>query len=251
MGAVPTTVLTIPCFNERHRLDLAQVAVLLNSVDVRLVLVDDGSTDGTRELLDAAAAVHPGRIEVLAQPENRGKAEAVRAGLAHGLAAGADAVGYIDADFSTPPEEMLRLVALLDERKVSVVLGSRVRLLGRDIARRPVRHYLGRVFATVASGALGLAVYDTQCGAKVLRRSPALEAALERPFTSRWAFDVELIARLLRPEGGAAGLVEADFLEAPLSAWRDVKGSKLTPTHMVRAGGDLLRIALARRLGRG
>ena len=79
-------------------------------------------------------------------------------------------------------------------------------------------------------------------GAKVFRRGPALEAALRTPFTSRWAFDVELLGRLLVP-GDLPRLVEEMFVEVPLQRWRDVKGSSLSPGQMLNAGADLLRIA--------
>jgi glycosyltransferase involved in cell wall biosynthesis len=181
------------------------------------------------------------RVHGLAR--NRGKGEAVREGLLRALASGATAVGYLDADLSTPPEEMLGLLAVLEDPKIQVVLGSRVSLLGRRIQRRRARHYLGRVFASVASIALRLPVYDTQCGAKIFRRGPALEAALGSPFGSRWAFDVELLGRLLVGEDGTPQLSEADFVEVPLHRWRDVKGSSLSPWHALTAGKDLLRIA--------
>lgn len=244
---MPSTVIVIPCFNERERLDQDSVAALLASPAVRLVFVDDGSCDGTDDLLQAVAEAHPGRVEVMTQPSNQGKAEAVRTGLVHALESGAGQVGYLDADFSTPAAEMLRLIGCLNESDASMVLGSRVRLLGRDVERRMVRHYLGRVFATAASLTVGLAVYDTQCGAKVMRRSTALEEALSRPFISRWVFDVELIDRLLRPASGTGALTAADFLEVPLARWHDVKGSKLSPKGMARAGVDLLRMVASRR----
>lgn len=243
---MPQTVIVIPCFNEQHRLDRSAVEALLESPAIELVFVDDGSTDGTGALLQAIAEAHPQRVEVVTLSANRGKAEAVRAGLRHALDHGASQVGYLDADFSTPPAEMLRLVDTLGSTSVSVVLGSRVRLLGREVERRLVRHYLGRVFATVASASLGLAVYDTQCGAKVMRRSPALEQAVAVPFTSKWAFDVELLSRLLHPPEGVPGLEPSTFLEVPLKTWRDVKGSKLHAGHMLKAGLDLLRLAATR-----
>ena len=85
----------------------------------------------------------------------------------------------------------------MNEGTTDVILASRVSLLGRRIVRSTRRHYLGRIFATLASRILRVAVYDTQCGAKLFRCAPALAAALRDPFLSRWVFDVELLGRLL------------------------------------------------------
>ena len=235
--------LVVPCYNEAARLDGAALVGLVDAhAALRLLLVDDGSTDRTAERLRTLAAERPTRIELLALPANGGKAEAVRQGLQHALAGGVDVVGYFDADLSTPPPEILRLVQTIDASGVAVVMGARVALLGRDIRRRAARHYLGRIFATTASIMLGVRVYDTQCGAKLFRRTPALVAALERPFRSRWAFDVELLGRLL-----SAGLPIETFVEVPLMTWRDVPGSKLNVTRMGRAYCDLLLIGMAHR----
>lgn len=116
------------------------------------------------------------------------------------------------------------------------VLGARVRLLGRRIERRAVRHYAGRVFATAASLVLGLPVYDTQCGAKLFRGSALLRDCRAAPFDSRWIFDVELLARFRALTGADAEGVEARVHELPLRRWRDVRGSKVT-------GGAALRAA--------
>lgn len=237
--------LVVPCFNEAARLDRGQVRALLDDADVSLVLVDDGSRDGTLQLLRDIARDEP-RARVLPMGENRGKGEAVRAGLNLALL-DADIVGYVDADFSAPAREMLRVVAALrapssPSQAIGVALGSRVALLGRRIERRAIRHYLGRVFATAASATLGLTVYDTQCGAKAFRVTPALRRALAAPFTSRWVFDVELLDRLLRE-----GVPEDAIIEVPLLEWRDVAGSKLHASAAPRAALDLARIARARR----
>jgi glycosyltransferase involved in cell wall biosynthesis len=239
--APPTLV--VPCYNEERRLDRgALLAMVDGRADVRLLLVDDGSRDGTRAVLEVLAAARPGRIEALVLEENGGKAEAVRAGMRAALAAGAEVVGYFDADLSTPPEEMLRLLDVMRTSGPAVVLGSRVALLGSDIHRTAARHYLGRVFASIASLVLEVRVYDTQCGAKLFRRSPALEAALEAPFLSRWAFDVELLGRLFAGTPDVPGLPPGQVVEVPLRTWHDVPGSKLKPKAMVGALGDLLRI---------
>jgi len=231
----------IPCFDEELRLDVAALRSLAESLP--LLLVDDGSTDGTLEILRGLADDAPA-IEVLALPRNVGKAEAVRQGLLAAISTGAGVVAYYDADLSTPPEELVRLVeTLTDGDGLEVVMAARVALLGRHIERRAHRHYLGRVFATFASLSLDLPVYDTQCGAKVLRVTPALEAALASPFRSRWAFDVELLGRMLYPGANIAAVPADAIVEVPLRAWHDTAGSKLGPAAMGRAAVELAVIA--------
>jgi glycosyltransferase involved in cell wall biosynthesis len=228
---MPRSVIVIPCYNEAERLDPAQVHALLRD-DMGVLLVDDGSRDRTGELIAELSHELPG-VEALHFEHNRGKAEAVRRGLLV-AATDADIVGFCDADFSTPPDEIHRLLAELERSGADVVTGARVARLGADIERKPVRHYLGRVFATAASLTLGQAVYDTQCGAKLFRTGPLLDRCLATPFSSRWAFDVELFGRLIA-EG-------ADILEIPLRQWHHVSGSKLGPKDMVKATLDLVSI---------
>jgi dolichyl-phosphate beta-glucosyltransferase len=234
----------VPCYNEGDRLDGGAFRSLVDSEPgLSLLFVDDGSRDHTRARLAELARERDGCIHVLSLPLNQGKAEAVRQGLRDALGRGAHVVGYLDADLATPVAEARRLLRVLRERDVDVVLASRVALLGRTIERRAARHYSGRVFATLASMALGLPVYDTQCGAKLFRRTPALEAALGEPFLSRLAFDVELVGRLLVGAPGAPGLEPSRIVEEPLLVWRDVPGSKLHLAHMLRAAADVGRIA--------
>ncbi|MCS6797374.1 MAG: glycosyltransferase [Myxococcota bacterium] len=244
--ATPTAVVVIPCYNEAGRLDREQLEALLREPAVGLVLVDDGSRDGTADGLRAIAAAHPGRVDVVTFERNRGKAEAVRAGMRLALDRGARWVGYLDADFATPAAEMLRLLDVIRTTGKGCVLASRVARLGARVERRASRHLLGRVFATLASLALDLTVYDTQCGAKWFASGPELEAALARPFRARWVFDVELLGRLLgRIDDGPALRVD-DVLEVPTEAWRDVRGSKLRLGAMARSLVDLADVARRR-----
>src|SRR5262249_19557526 len=104
------------------------------------------------------------------------------------------------------------------------VLGTRVSMLGRDIERSRLRHYLGRLFASAASLVLDLSVYDTQCGAKVFRRTPALDAAISEPFLSRSVLDVELLARLVAGTTSAPGMDRQRIIEEQRAAWHDVAG---------------------------
>ncbi len=251
---MPRLTVVVPCYNEAERLRGDPLLAFVDGCDdARLVFVDDGSTDATRAVLDVLAARRPERLAVLALPENHGKAEAVRQGLQHAMSGGAEVVGFLDADLSTPPRELTPLLEALGSPGVEVAIGARVALLGRDIQRSQVRHLLGRVFATAASLVLRAPVYDTQCGAKLFRSSPALAAALADPFLSRWAFDVELLGRLLTGSGGAEPLPLAALVEVPLGTWHDVGGSKLNALAMARTLKDLAVIAAdlgARRRGR-
>lgn len=235
--------IVVPCFNEAHRLVPVQLDVLAAAADATILAVDDGSTDETATVLGKIVASHPGRYRVLSLGENQGKGEAVRRGLLAAISGGADIVAYCDADFAAPPAEVARLVELLrTERDVDVVIGSRVALMGNDIRRSAFRHYTGRLFATAGSLVLRVPVYDTQCGAKAMRVTPSLRQALATPFMSRWAFDIELLGRLLHHDAGPAGRSGGRFVELPLRQWSEPGGSKLTPRAAVRAAVDLARI---------
>jgi glycosyltransferase involved in cell wall biosynthesis len=242
-GAV---VVVVPCYNEAARLDEGRFLEWVDQTpDVRVLFVDDGSTDDTQARLQAVVAQRPARFDLLTLPQNAGKAEAVRRGMRAALNGPAEVVGYFDADLSTPIAELQHLLDVMADRRPAVVMGARVGLLGADIRRDAWRHYLGRAFASLASLTLRLRVYDTQCGAKLFRRSAVLDAALAQPFHSRWAFDVELIGRLITGGGpGVPPLEASDFVEVPLKAWRDVPGSKLKPALMVGALRDLGQIGI-------
>jgi len=200
MRAEPDTILVVPFYNEADRIHgdaFARFAAEHPSIG--FLLVDDGSTDGTLARLETLRATAPEQFDVLQLETNRGKAEAVRHGMLEALSRGPRYAGYWDGDLATPLDEIPCFVEVLDQHpEREIVFGSRVLLLGRSIDRRPTRHYLGRVYATVVSRMLDLAVYDTQCGAKLFRVSPEIAALFAEPFVTNWTFDVELIARLIQ-----------------------------------------------------
>jgi dolichyl-phosphate beta-glucosyltransferase len=141
-------------------------------------------------------------------------------------------------------DEISRLSSVLDgNERIEMVFGARVQLLGRHIERRTWRHYLGRVFATVASLSLDLPIYDTQCGAKLFRVMPATRALFAEPFLAGWFFDVEIVARRIALARSQDLLPTAEVLyELPLMKWVDVAGSKLGPTDFGRALFEILRV---------
>lgn len=235
----------IPCFNEAARLAVGAIrSELERSPEIDLVAVDDGSRDGTLARLAELRRGLEARVAVLALPENRGKAEAVRQGLLAALERAPTYVGYWDADLATPIEVIEDFRRLLEAQpRIEILTGARVALLGRRIERHALRHYVGRVFATAASITLGLPIYDTQCGAKMFRVLPHTRELFAEPFIGRWVFDVEILARrqVLARERGLAPLEEALY-EFTLREWRDVAGSKVKAWDLLRSLWQLGRI---------
>jgi glycosyltransferase involved in cell wall biosynthesis len=239
---VDDTCLVVPCYNEQHRLDVgAFEGFAQRNPDVSFCFVNDGSRDRTGEILDGLQRRRSANVLVITLPSNRGKAEAVRQGMIRARAWKAFAyVGYWDADLATPLEQLRLMRTLADGRPgCLMVLGSRILRLGADIRRRAIRHYPGRVFATCASLVLDLPVYDTQCGAKLVR-ADILPHLFEQPFDSRWLFDVEVLARLRELVGRQALLDHV--IEAPLGAWHDKRGSNLTWRAILAAPFELWTI---------
>ncbi len=237
--------LVVPCYNEARRLDADTFRHFLSSHEhIRILFVDDGSRDGTREVLEQLCQGFDDRTAILGDGRNRGKAEAVRLGVESAVQRfKPNLVGYWDADMATPlsaVDEFLKVFARYPN--VLMVFGARVKLLGRHVERRALRHYLGRVFATAASSVLRLAIYDTQCGAKIFRVDAALEQVFREPFLSKWVFDVEILARYLKIFNYETKPLEQAIYEFPLEQWVDVAGSKVRAGDFVSAFRDLLRI---------
>lgn len=239
------SVVVVPCYNEAQRLDVRrfeQFAARTQGID--FLLVNDGSRDATLELLESMHARHPRRFSFLHLKQNSGKAEAVRQGCLLALEARPAYLGYWDADLATPLEDIPRFADILELKPaIDAIVGCRIPLLGRKIERKPLRRALGRVFANVASQALQLPIYDTQCGAKLFRVTPLLLQALAEPFGTRWIFDVEILARMIvaRRRLGLPRLAEALY-EQPLDHWRDVAGSKLKGGDFAKAFVEMARI---------
>jgi dolichyl-phosphate beta-glucosyltransferase len=246
-------ILVVPCYNEARRLRTDVFLEFARAhAGVGFLFVDDGSADDTWALQTGMALAAPGSIRAVRLDTNQGKAEAVRLGLIDAMTERPSLVGFWDADLSTPltaVADFLNVAAKFSD--VDLILGSRVLLMGRDIRRKASRHYLGRVFATAASLALDLPVYDTQCGAKVFRANDALGRVLSAPFRSRWIFDVEILARytaLPVDDGGAPR--RSRIYELTVPAWHDVAGSKLDAWAFVRSIGELAAVWRSRRSAR-
>ena len=244
---MPRTIVIVPCFNEAKRFSTESFRDFARAwPDGMFLLVNDGSTDNTSTILRALQETLPASFAALDLPRNAGKAEAVRRGFDRAFQSSPDYVGFWDADLATPLDALPLFEAVFAERSmVEMVFGARVKLLGRQIERRPVRHYLGRCFATATALVLGLEIYDSQCGAKLFKNTETLRSIFKEPFLSRWIFDVEILARLVRLKRPMAPAeISALVYELPFPEWIDKAGSKVRPRDFARALIELWRIHL-------
>lgn len=236
----------VPCYNEEKRLPGDSFRKFtMNGVAVDYLFVNDGSTDGTARVLDGLKSEDPSRFAVLTLEKNSGKAEAVRRGMLAAMERSPDLAAFWDADLATPLDELPLFVDIFNRRpEIQMVFASRVRLLGHNIRRRPLRHYLGRFGSVLISESLGVQMYDTQCGAKMFRVNDTLRDIFAKPFVSKWIFDAEIISRFVNARGRDAAVPA--MYELPLGEWRDVHGSKVRAHDFLRALRDLWKIHRAR-----
>jgi dolichyl-phosphate beta-glucosyltransferase len=249
----PTLTIVLPAYNEEARLGSALdelfgylhrrgaaaregrpgAAGLPEAIQV--LVVDDGSTDGTAALVRDRRETVDGELRVLTVPHG-GKGAAVRAGM---LAADGDLLVFADADMATPPDELPLLVGAL--ASADAAYGSRIQVDGSDMrASQPGwRRVLGRVFHALASIWVVGPVLDTQCGFKGFRQEVARDVFARQQVTSI-VFDVELIY-LVRRRGYSHAVV-------PIR-WGDRRGSRMHPGIRLafRVAWDLFRIPLLHR----
>ena len=247
---LPATAIVVPCYNEARRLPVNAMRDFLHRFEnMHICLVNDGSTDGTADLIETVAEMCTPRVTTLHLKKNSGKAEAVRRGVLTCCRGDAfEFIGYWDADAATPFEDIVYFTDIFRRHpQVQLVMGARVKRLGARIERLWYRHYLGRLFATVASLALRMPVYDTQCGAKLFKAELA-RSVFEAPLLTRWIFDVELLFRVAVDSDVS---IDAGIYEVPLHRWEDKTRSNLKLIHCLQAPGELYKIYARYRRPRG
>lgn len=240
-----TTCLVLAIGFEGEIADQAGVKELLDQPSVEIVLVGPIGDPSISGWAGALAQDRPEACTLVTVVAQTSKGEAVRQGMRAAVARGAEIVGYVSAGFSSPVSEIVRLRDVLRARGAAVVMGARVAMLGVDIRRSAVHHYLGRAFAMAASFILRTAIYDTQCELKLFLRSQALGEALATPFSSTVAFDVELLGRLLVGGPGTPPLRPGEIIEVPLKTWHGDRYTNpvIDPVRALKAVRDLRRIA--------
>ena len=229
----------IPCFNEEKRFPKIAFKEYIAKNDIHFCLVNDGSSDNTISVLEEIKVFSTEKITVIDKKNNEGKAEAVRSGMKQLLSTKKyNYIGFFDADLATPLEEITNLLEKL-KGNCQLVFGSRIKRLGSTIKRSAKRHYLGRVFATLASKILNLGIYDTQCGAKIMSIELA-EIASKEKFYSKWFFDIEMFARIINSIG--AEQLKKIAIEVPLNNWDEKGGSKIKMKDFLKVPFELYKI---------
>jgi len=230
----------IPCYNESMRLPVNKYLDFLKlNKKVKIIFVNDGSTDNTKNLVTKLSNKCPKQVEILSYEKNKGKGNAVRDGFLYAVRQNMNGnLAYLDADLSTSLEECKLLSKKIND-KIKFVFGSRIPKSNNVIKRKFHRYIIGRSIATIISLIIGVSVYDTQCGCKIIDQK-LVKLSFEKAFLSRWLFDVEIFLRLINFYG------KDKFLEisreVPLKSWIDTEDSKVKFIHAPRIILDLLII---------
>lgn len=230
---LPSVTIVIPAYNESARLGRTLDRVLdfayREAWPAEIIVVNDGSTDQTAELVQAYAERNPS-VRLLSNPGNRGKGYSVRNGILH---ANGEFILFTDADLSSPIEEAPKLFRALEDGS-DIAIGSRwVRPELQTQRQSVTRQILGRVFNGFLRLFLGLKFNDTQCGFKALRQ-PAAKGVFPLQKIEGWGFDPEIL--FLAQKMGFS------IAEVPV-VWAHDEGTRIHPladgTKMI---ADMVRI---------
>lgn len=215
----PTYTIVLPAYNESERIGATLDSILSHARacqgNVEIIVVNDGSTDCTAEIVRRYAARQP-NVRLLENPGNRGKGYSVRNGMLHGSG---NVLLFSDADLSSPIEESDKLFAAIADG-ADVAIGSRWLQSELQTRRQPLyRQLFGRIFNLLLRLVLGLNYKDTQCGFKAFT-TPAAQAVFPLQQIERWGFDPELLY-LARKLG-------LEVREVPV-AWAHREGTRINP----------------------
>ena len=214
--------LVFPAFNEAERLKIESFREFARQhVELLLIFVNDGSKDETGDLLSELKAEK--NVSIINLESNVGKAEAMRRGFMSLKEVEVDIIGFADSDLATPLCEIFRVLDLCPVNRPFFIIGSRKKLKSNKIERRKVRLYASYAFKWAVSFFTSFSVEDSQCGLKFFSRELAFDL-FDRPFVSRWLFDVELLLRL--GEQPAQKLVIMPE-SVSLNRWIDIPGGSL------------------------
>ena len=205
-------VVVTPTYNEKDNLPILAAGVLAHP-GFRMLVVDDGSPDGTGAIAEELARAHPGRVEVMHRKGPRGLGRSYVDGLKHALQSSADLIFQMDADLSHNPEYLPTIAAAADE--FDVVIGSRY-LTGVSVVNWPLHRIFLSAFANrYVRAVTRIDVADCTSGFRCWRREALAKMPLERMVSNGYAFIVEMLYEASR-RGCRIGEVPIIFVERRL-----------------------------------
>ena len=232
----------VPTYNERQNIEALVTQLLALPTDVRVIVVDDNSPDGTGELADRLKAENDGRMTVIHRAGKLGLGTAYIAGFKRALADGSDLVCTMDADFSHNPRYIPSMVDKIGQG-YDLVIGSRYVRGGGTSGCTLDRRFLSWEANAFARTMLGLRAHDTTAGFRCYRREVLQSLDLDEIKASGYSFLIEMLYRLQRL-GWRVGEVPILFENRRLGK------SKISQTEVTRAIETVLRLSwtrLARR----
>lgn len=229
----------VPCFNEEKRINLAYWNKLSEIPNVHWIFVNDGSSDGTKSLLNQIK-----NSSVINLESNSGKAEAIRKGILETFNKNQSEIfqfGYLDADSAFDIADIKNVIKLSisKESTYDSCWGSRVALSGRNITRNNLRHILSRILITIFGYRMGNLPYDPQTGFKVFKFNKELMAIFDKNFKTKWFVDLEILLRFKALNGK-----DMKTWEEPVSTWKDIEGSKIRGLEIITVFRDLIKILI-------
>ena len=231
--------MVIPCFNEEKRINLDYWNELSAIPNIHWIFVNDGSSDGTKSLLNQIK-----NSLVINLENNSGKAEAIRKGILETFNKNQSEIfqfGYLDADSAFEIEDVKNVIKLSfsKESTYDSYWGSRVALSGRNITRNNLRHILSRILITIFGYRLGNLPYDPQTGFKVFKFNNEQMKIFDKNFETKWFVDLEILLRFKVLNGK-----DMKVWEEPVNTWRDIKGSKIRGLEIITVFRDLIKILI-------
>jgi len=212
MNKSPDIVVVTPTYNEKDNLPILAAGVLAHP-GFRLLVVDDGSPDGTGEVAEELARTHPGRVEVMHRTGPRGLGRSYIDGLRRALESGADLIFQMDADLSHNPEYLPRIAEAAS--LYDVVIGSRY-LTGVSVVNWPLHRIFLSAFANrYVRAVTRISVADCTSGFRCWRREALARLPLDRMVSNGYAFIVEMLFEASR-RGCRIGEVPIIFVERRL-----------------------------------
>lgn len=207
-------VVMLPTYNERENIELIVPAILKQGKNLKIVIVDDNSPDGTGKVVDGLAKKYRNKIHVIHRKE-KGRGTAGIAGFKYALKTGADCIIEMDADYSHNPDDIPRFLKAIKD--YDIVIGSRYIKGGRMVNCRLIPSLLSRVANNFNSLLFGLKIRDTSGGYKCYRRYVLENIELDNFISTEYSVGIEILFKAI--------IKGYSFIEIPIIFVNRIRGN--------------------------